>query len=171
MGVTNYDNLPQNLARTSMAETRQVMRERKAAQRVAGANLRYFTSQSASDFDWTGQLTGAAGDPSMGICIFNVLLVSETSRVPLVDLAVDVYVSTDGGATWNPYSRRQSQIDGWAQSGPQLSYYLVENPGVLNGANESWWNFWMLGVKNTWVAFKLQATGIDKVAISLTRTV
>ncbi len=103
MGVTNFDYLPENQVRTTLEEARQVTKERKAAQLVSGANLAYFATETPAQFDWSGQMTAAGGQPGESLARFDITVLTETVINPLVDLAIDFYSSTDG-ITWTPYS-------------------------------------------------------------------
>ena len=172
MGVTNFDNLIQNLPVTKLVDAQQISKERKSAQRIAGASLRYFTSETADTFDWSGQLTKPTGSVDFGYETFEVLLTSETVSVPLVDAALKMFASENSGATWDEYTYADSASESRSPFvGHAMSFDIIRSPGATNGPGESRWFVSVVGFINHYAAFKIQVAGMDEVTISVTRTV
>lgn len=172
MGVTRIDGLPERRVVTTIADARQVSRERKGSSvKVTGANLAYITSQTGSTYDWSGPLDGAAGSPTYRQARFTITLTSSKAEVPLVDLAATLYYSPTGSG-YTEYPVRQYYLDTYTGTGgPELWRQLRVNPGVENGPGESRWTFHVFGKVGSFIAFKLQAVGTDELTISITRTV
>jgi hypothetical protein len=165
MGVTNFDNLPQNIAQTRLIEARQIANERKgSAQRVAGSNLRYFRTNNSGTYAWTGLLDKpSAAASSTGITYFTITLTSATAPTFLSDLVLEPFTSPDG-VTWTAYV---------PTTGPfgYQGYLLRAEDAASVTPYESKYFVSMSGTLNDHRAFKLQALSTDEVAISVVRTV
>lgn len=169
MGITRIDDLPERSVQRSLLDARQAQRELKGSdQFVSGANLAYRTSVTASQFDWVGQLDGSSGSPGYGQARLLITLTAKNAKVPLVDLEVLVYFSTDG-VNYNEYSYRQGIVDTYANTNPQIWRTLSVLPGVENGPGESRWQLQLFGQLNARVAVKLQAVGTDDVTFAVAR--
>lgn len=158
MGVTNFDNLPQNIAQTRLNEARQVLNERKgSAQRVAGSNVRFFRIENEGDYAWSGQAsTVSPQDAARGGAFFVVTLTSQVAPVFLSDLVVELFKSTDSGVTYLPVT------DGSA------TYRVEPIAPIAITPYESAYFVSLGAVLNTYLAFKLQALATDDVSIDVT---
>ncbi|MDR6794743.1 hypothetical protein J2X12_004325 [Pseudarthrobacter oxydans] len=149
-----------NQAVAAVKEAQQQARERKAMQRVGGSSVRYFITDSAGSWIWSGRVDfQSAQSPGTGMANFNILLTSSTSPAFLAAVAVTVESSSDG-VTWVP-SRSKGLNDPWrVQEGsvltamPYVAIYEVE----------------MRGTYMEYRRFKVQAMTSDPVAISVART-
>ena len=164
MGVTNFDNLPQNLPQTMLGEARQVARERKgSSQRVAGANLRYFRVDNTGEFVWSGRVdTQSVQSSSTGFAFFIITLTSSVAPVFLARVVAEYFESNDSGATWtavvlvgSPFTRP-----------PMTVRPLV---GIEVEPYESKWLVSIIDDYNDYRAFKIQALATDLVSIGVER--
>lgn len=170
MGVTRVDDLPERGLARNLAEARQVARERKGSpQRVSGANLAFFTSSSPSTYDWTGRLDTLDSFASRGYASFSITLTSETAEVPLTDIAITVYTSSDG-VSWSEYTYAQGVADYYNGNAPEMVRFIDVLQGAEVDANTARYSLLLHGTYNAYAAFKVQAFGSDEVTISVTRT-
>lgn len=164
MGVTNYDNLPEQAVETTMRRIAQTAKERKGKQRTGGASSRFFTSENPGQFDWSGKLsTPDPQSPTFGIKQFLVTLTAERVNFLQDDLVKEVYVSSDSGATW----KRHTYKDATKLVPPYAFYGASRYPTTVNDLHISKWLLSFDGPLNTWVAFKLQVIADDRVSISM----
>lgn len=168
MGVTRFDDLPENRLQRELINARQVTREIKGSpQRVSGANLAFFVSESTSTYDWSGRLDTLAFS-GLGYANLRVTLTSKTAKVPLTDLAVILYYSNDG-VTWIEYPYAQGMADSYNGVNPQILRHIE----VLQGADvapfTSEFAITLYGQYNIRAAVKLQAVGSDEVTIAVAR--
>jgi hypothetical protein len=169
MGVTRFDDAPENRLISSLIDSRQTARERKGSvQRVSGGNLAFLVSETEDLFDWSGLLDGPGGVPTYGQARFVITLTSSTGGVPLVDVAVVVYYSPDG-ITWEEYTYERGESDQYGGVSPEMFRALDVAPGADNGPGEVRYALQLFGKENTHAAFKLQVAGIDAVSINVTR--
>lgn len=158
MGV--LDLLPEGQAVAALKEAQQQARERKAMQRVGASSVRYFITDSAGVWLWSGRLDFQSGQsPGTGMANFNVLLTSSTSPAFLSAVAITVESSGDG-ITWSP-SRSVAAGDPWR----------VQEGSVLTAqAYVATYEIEMRGSYLEYRRFKVQALTSDPVAISAVRT-
>ncbi|MFM9793294.1 hypothetical protein [Streptomyces turgidiscabies] len=144
-----------------MREAEQTMRELKgSSQRTAGASLRYIRTNSADPWAWSGQLTTASpGSPSTGNAFFDILLTSTNAPVFLNDLVLEMFKSTDSGATY-------SQVDPTAGN---VVFFLKPAAPIGITPYQTKWLASVSGPINTYAAFQLQALTTDEVTITVTR--
>lgn len=167
MGVTNFDNLPQNIVQTRLREIRQVEREQKGSmQRTTGNNLRYFTIDSPGEFAWSGRLPSDSSSFSLKYEHFDIVLTSKTQVVPLADVAIILYTSSDG-VNW---VEAPHYINYSNPSDRSINYFLTEMKGSATSDFKSRWTLTMGALESTWLAFKVQALATDEVAMSIVRT-
>lgn len=161
MGVTRFDDLPQNRPVTIMREARQVLDELKgSSQRTAGASLMYHRTNGAEPYAWTGQLsTASPGAPSIGNAFFDIVLTAANADVFLNDLVLELYRSTDSGATYNPVDPTTAN----------MSFFLRPAAPIGITPYQTRWLLSISGPINTYAAFALQALTTDTVTISVTR--
>ena len=169
MGVSCVNDLPEKRIQRVLQEARQVGRERKGSkQRTGGASLAFRLSEHSSEFAWSGLVNGATANPTYGLAQFIVTLTSDVSDVPLVDLALELFYSTDG-TNWSRYTRQQSSSDLMSFTAPEMRWAVNVLPGAENGPGESRWFVAIDARTNTRAAFKIQAIGIDNVSIGVQR--
>lgn len=169
MGVTRYDDLPENRMVRSLQDARQVSRERKGSnQRTGGSNIAFFVSSSANTYDWSGAVNGTSGSTDYGFNQFVVTLTSETAIVPLVDLAATFYYAADG-VNFIEYTQEHSSSDSWNFVAPEIHFGLEPLAGTSNATHELKFRVWISARINTVVAFKLQVVGSDEVTIAIAR--
>lgn len=170
--MSRLNDLPERALTQALIEARRDMAELKGApQRVSGANLTYFASELAESFDWSGQLSTVHPATGRGYSGFTITLTSKTAVVPMTDLAVVVYHSTDGGTTWNEYSQGRGIADSYNGVAPEISRFLTVLQGTEVEPFTAKYSLLLYGVLNTRVAFKVQAFSTDEVTVSVTRTV
>lgn len=171
MGVTRIDDLPERGVVRAVTTAREASRERKgSAQRVSGANLSFFASESSLTYDWSGRLNAVSAYPGEGYAGFTITLESTTAVVPLTDLAITVYYSTNG-STWSEYPYAQGIMDYYNGVPPAMTRFLEPLQGAEVEPHASQYSFLLYGTHNTWAAFKVQAFGSDEVSINVVRTV
>lgn len=162
MGVTKYDDLPENQATTALRESAQTARERKAMQRMGGDSLRYFRTDSAGDYAWSGQLdTQSVQDASTGFANFLLTFTSTSAPAFLSSLVVEVEASSDG-VSWSPQAHTTSSAGGYN--------WIVGGAGV--SAAEPYKMKYQLNLRgpyNHYRRFKIQALTTSPVTISVTR--
>lgn len=172
MGASRINDLPERALTQTLIEARRDMAGLKGApQRISGANLTYFAGDLPTGFDWSGQLSTAHPATGRGYAGFTITLTSKTAVVPVTDLAIIVYHSTDGGVTWNEYSQSQGLSDTYNGIAPEISRFLTVLQGTEVEAFTAKYSFLLYGVLNTRVAFRVQAFSTDEVTVSVTRTV
>lgn len=170
MGVTRLDELPERQLVRVLEDARQTEQERKgAAQFVGGSSLAFFVSKSAAQFDWSGRLSTV--DPSgHGMAGFVVSFLSETAEVPLTDISVTCYHSTDG-VNWSEYTYGRGIAESYNGTNPGITRFIQELQGAEIAPNTSMYSLMFYGQLNAWWAFKVEAVGTDEVMINVTRTV
>lgn len=160
MGVTSYDFLPENQAQTILQEARQISRERKGSdQRVGGSNLRYFRlDANDGSFVWVGKADQQSPQsPSTGGAFFTITLTATAVQTFLSDVVIDLYTSTDGGATWVPANP------------PTISYQLERAAPITITPYVSSYLLSLVAPLNTDLAFYAQALSTVPVSIAVTR--
>lgn len=139
MGVTNFDNLPQNIVASRLNDARQLLAEQKGSfQPVSGNNIRYYrVTTSWSAFKLTA-------DP----IIVDAVLTSDFVTTPLADLVAELETSTDG-VTWVGQPN-------YVEPGTP-SYYVFDARGAVFTPKISKWGIRIMDVPaNTWVRLKIQ---------------
>lgn len=170
MGATRLDDLPEHRIVRALSEARQVSRERKgSAQRVSGANLAFFVSESASQFDWSGRLDTQIYLSGEGYAAFTITLTSKTAEVPMTDLAVTLFYSTDG-VNWSEYTYARGLAEDYNGITPGITRFLevLQDPDVTPFTSK--YSLALYGVLNSRVALKVQGIGTDELQISVART-
>lgn len=111
MGVTRFDDLPENRVPVALRDARQTAAERKAGQFVGGSSIRYFRTDLPSALAF--QLTATHPQfTSSGIAKLQITLTSDIAAAFLASLVVEVDTSTDGGSTWSPQVPLESTLGG-----------------------------------------------------------
>lgn len=160
MGVTNFDNLPQNQAATTLRAAEQALNERKAMQRVGKSSVSYYRTNDAGSYLWSGRLDFQSGQsPTVGMANFMVNLTSSASPAFLSALVATVESSSDG-VTWN-----QIRSDG--SSNP---WRMQEGSVVTAQPYVAAYEVIMTGTYMEYRRFKVQALTSDPVSISVVRT-
>lgn len=137
MGVTNFDNLPQNIVTSRLRESQQVLREQKGSTQVtSGNNLRYYTVDSPGQFAWSRRL------PTSDVFWtydeeFEITLTAKAQEYPLTDLAATVYTSNDGSS----WFEAPALTDFADPNDKLIGYQVTEMRGVLVAPFLSKWNF------------------------------
>lgn len=164
MGVTNFDNLPQNHAATRIAEARQVQRELKGSpQRSAGANLRYHRITHETEFLWSGRVDGPYQQSfSTGQARLVITLTSMNAEAFLARLAIEYYGSSDSGTTWS-----KIDIVGTPFNPPALQ--ISPLTGVLVEPYTAKWQIFIRDSVNVYRAIKVQALSTDIGVLSIVR--
>lgn len=166
MGVTNYDNLPENVVESRLREAQQAMRELKGTSQSFGDDSLYYHRRSnVGEFAWSGRVDSPAPQPGSGGAFFEATVYSPNVEVALSDLVLEVFVSSDG-ITWTPYTT----LDSFNTVSPNLNYYCDRKPASNNVPNEASWIIGLIANLNARAAFKLQALSTDDVSISVVRT-
>ena len=169
MGVTRLDDLPERRLLRAVTDARQVARERKGSpQRASGANLAYFISESTSTHDWSGRLDTLAFS-GLGYAGLSITLTSGKAVVPLADIAVTVYTSTNG-TNWTEYPYAKGLADSYNGVNPQITRFISVLQGAEVAPNTSVYSLVLYGQYDARAAFKVQAVGSDELSISVTRT-
>lgn len=169
MGITRINDLPEQAVVQTIIDARQTNRELKGSpQIVSGANLAYLVSENPGTHDWQGQLNGSVPTLTYGRARFVITLTSSRAAVPMSDLALTVYYSTDG-ITFTEYTLRQGMIDTYTASGPEIWRELYVRPGFEYGPGEVQYSLDLFGKLDSHVAYKLQVVGMDEVTISVAR--
>ncbi|NQD39959.1 hypothetical protein [Glutamicibacter halophytocola] len=152
MGVTNFDNLPQNAVATTLREARQQAREQKGSlQQTTGNNLRYFIYESGPGMVWQGDVTGY---PTFIQPSFDLTITAKHADTFLAEVCVELYGSSDGGATWTPYEYPQGVLASQANSGsfiPKQQKWRID--------------LYAIGYRG----FKFQVLATDEVSVAITR--
>ncbi|WP_437770606.1 hypothetical protein [Arthrobacter sp. KNU40] len=163
MGVTNYDSLLENQAAHTLREAAQTASERKAMQRIGGSSLRYYRTNNAGSYAWSGRLdTVSAQSSTTGLARFLVNFTSSANEAFMSSIVVEVEQSTDG-VTWTPLPWSTSPVGGFD--------WQVQDAGVVNTeAFNAKYDLFLRGPLNAYRRFKIQALTSDPVSISLTRT-
>ena len=170
MNGSRINDLPENGLVQSLVDARQTAKELKGSgQRVSGANIAYITTENPVTHDWSGQLNGSVPSPAYGRARFEISLTSSRAVVPMTDLAMTLFTSSDGGASWKEYTILQGIQETYGMSGVEIWRTLEVLPGFTYGPGEVKYSLDLYGRKGTRVAFKLQAVGIDEVRINVTR--
>lgn len=156
MGVTNFDNLIENQAVSTLRDAAQTMNERKAVQRVGGSSVRYYRTDSPGAWLWTGQLdTQSLQSSTTGFARFSVAFTSSTSAAFMSSCVADVESSSDG-ITWAP------------QHAP-FNWFL-QDAGVVNAEPyKAKYELSLQGPYNDYRRFKVQALTSDPVSINAVR--
>lgn len=167
MGVTNFDNLPQNIVESRLREMKQLEREQKGSmQRTTGNNLRYFIVDNPGEFAWSGKLPT---HPTSEFFIYGVelevTLTSENQEFPFTDLAFVQYTSNNGTDWYEaPYYPNYSD-----PNDREITCVKSESKGQSVTPFKSKWHISMSARQSTWLALKLQALSTDKVTLSIVR--
>ncbi|TFD14175.1 hypothetical protein E3T26_08610 [Cryobacterium sp. TMT1-21] len=161
--------MPENKLTRAVIDARQVARERKgSAQRVSGSNLAFITSESSSTFDWSGRLDTLAFS-GLGYAGLSITLTSQTAVVPMTDIAITLYTSTNG-VNWTEYSYGKGIADSYNGVSPQMTRAISVLQGAEVAEYTSLYSLVLYGDYNARAAFKVQAVGSDSLAISIART-
>ena len=162
MGVTNYDFLLENQAASLLKEAAQTASERKAMQRVGSYSVRYYRTDSAGAWLWSGRLdTQSAQSTSTGFARFLIVLTSTTSAAFLSSCVVEVEESTDG-VTWTP----QRPI-----TSPFGFNWELQEAGVVGAEPyKAKYDLFLQGGYDQYRRYKVQALSSDPVSISYVRT-
>jgi len=155
----------------ALSDARQVSRERKGSpQRTSGASMAFIASESPAAFDWSGRLDTVNSFSGAGYAGLTITLTSKRARVPLTDIAITVYYSTDG-VNWSEYTYARGLAENYAGTPPAITRFI----DVLQGAEvepyKSKYSLQLYGVLNSRVAVKVQGIGSDELEISVVRTV
>lgn len=167
MGVTNFDNLPQNIVETRLREMRQVGREQKGSLQVtSGNNLRYFTVDNTGEFAWKGRLPSNPSQFSVYYEHFDIELTAVNQLFPLTDIGVTLYTSSDG-VSWH---EAPHLIDFSDPNDRNIGYFIHEMKGLETENYKSLWSLTIGARESTWLAIKVQALTTDEVSMSIVRT-
>lgn len=170
MNGSRLNDLPENRLVQSLLDARQTAKELKGSkQKVSGSNIAYLVSETASTHDWSGLLNGSVPSPAYGRARFEITLTSSRAAVPMTDLAVVVFTSSDGGVNWTEYTFLRGIQETYDMTGLEIWRTLDVLPGFTYGDGEVKYSLDLFGRKDTRVAFKLQAVGIDEVSINVVR--
>lgn len=152
MGVTNFDNLPQNIVTTVLRDARQQLREQKGSlQRTTGNNLRYYVYDSGSDMVWQGNVTGY---PTWIQPSFDLIVTAKNADTFLADVAVEMYGSPNGGQSWTLYEYPEG---------------ILVSPGS-SGVFVPKQQIWRVDIYATgYRGFKFQVLATDEVSVSVVR--
>ncbi|MBV1778670.1 hypothetical protein KRR55_06030 [Paeniglutamicibacter sp. ABSL32-1] len=165
MGVTNFDNLPQNIVTSRLRDAQQIAREQKGSmQRTSGNNLRYHTVESPAPFAWSGKLPSGTG-PAVGL-IFQITLASTTQEFQLADVAIEVFTSSNG-VSWLEAPHQPNFSD---PNDPLITYSVEEMQSTGTPPNVLSWILILAAAPETWLAFKAQAFSTDEISMSIVRT-
>lgn len=162
MGVTNFDYLPENQAAATLREAAQIAKERKAMQRMGGDSLRYFRTDDAGAFAWSGRLdTQSVQDASTGLANFLIILTSSRAPAFLASMVVEVEGSTDG-VSWAPQPHTTGPTDGYN--------WVLGGAGIANAEPYKMkFQINIRGPYNHYRRFKVQALTTSPVSISVSR--
>lgn len=145
MGVTNYDNLPQNIVETRLKEARQTLIEQKGSLQVnAGNSIFYYLVDGvgAGEFSELFQKVGS------GPVTVLIRFVSTFVETPLADMMVELWLSTDG-VNFTP----QPNYVGYSDP----SYYVYESRGQNATPKTTEWAIRITNVPNgRWIGLKVQ---------------
>lgn len=162
MGVTRFDDLPENQATATLREAAQNAKERKAMQRMGGDSLRYFRTDNAGDYAWSGRLdTQSVQSSNDGLANFLLTFTSGNAPAFMSSLVVEVEVSSDG-VSWSPQAHTTSPVGGynWTVGGAGVS--AAEPNKVKYQLN-------LRGPYNHYRRFKIQALTTSPVTVVVTR--
>lgn len=169
MGVSRINQLPERALIATLTEAREASRELKgSAQRVSGANLAYFVSSSPSTYDWVGRLDNALSLSGRGQARFVITLNSSTAVVPMTDVAVTVFYSTDG-VNYAEYGYARGIAESYNAIAPEITRRLEALHGAEVPPGTAKFSFLLYGQYNAHVAFKVEAVGTDEVTIDVVR--
>lgn len=169
MNGSRLNDLPENRLVQSLLDARQTAKELKGStQQVSGSNIAYLVSETEDTHDWSGLLNGSVPSPAYGRARFEITLTSSRAAVPMTDLAVVVFTSSDG-VTWSEYTFLRGIQETYDMTGLEIWRTLEVLPGFTYGPGEVKYSLDLYGRKDTRVAFKLQAVGIDEVSINVVR--
>lgn len=162
MGVTNFDNLVENQAVSTLREAAQVMHERKAMQLAGGSSIRYFRTDSPGAWLWSGQLdTVSAQSSGTGLARFLLVFTSTVNIAFMSSCVVEAEGSSDG-LVWTPLP---------SSPGPSTANWKLQDAGVINGEPyKAKYDLSLQGPVNEYRRFKVQALTSDPVSISAVRT-
>lgn len=170
MNGSRINDLPERGLVQSLVDARQASRELKGSKQfVSGANIAYIVTENPVALDWSGQLNGTVPSPAYGRARFEISLSSSRAKVPMTDLAMTLFTSSDGGVTWTEYTILRGIQETYGMTGVEIWRTLQVLPGFTYGPGEVKYSLDLYGKKDTRVAFKLQAVGIDEVAINVAR--
>lgn len=168
MGITRLEALPEHQLRAAIAAAKQADKERKGApQHVSGANLTYFVTETQAEFDWSGRLSKRTGS-GFGYEEFFITLTSGTQVVPLADVALTLFYSTDG-VSWEEYTYARGITENFSGTNPQISRFLEPLQGAEVPPRTSAYFLSIYGQPDARVALKFQALGTDELTISVAR--
>lgn len=170
MASSSLDRLPERSLVETVKSARQTAREAKGSGvLVTGSNLAYFINETDSTYDWSGPLNGSVGSPAFGQARLQITLTASRAEVPLADLAVVVYYSSNGGSTWEEYTYQRGMAESAIGTAPEILRDLKVLPGIVTGPREVKFALQLFGRLNSMVAIKLQAVSTDDVEISIAR--
>lgn len=170
MAGSSLDRLPERALVETIKGVRQAASEAKGSGvLVTGANLAYFVTETTDTFDWSGPLNGSVGSPAYGQARLQITLTAPRAEVPLADLAVVVYYSSNGGSTWEEYTFQRGMAESMTGTAPEILRDLKLLPGIVTKPREVKFALQLFGRLNSMVAIKLQAVSTDDVEISIVR--
>lgn len=163
MGITRYDDLPENQAAAAVREATQAAQERKAMQRFGGSNLRYYRTDSPGAWLWSGQLDFESGQSAgTGMARFIIYFTSSTSDTFLSSISVVVEGSSDG-ITWSPQPWKSS-------SGGNYDWTVQDGSAFSAQPFKIIYDIIMRGPYMAYRRFKVQALTSAPVTISFVRS-